>query len=68
MRRSLDIDQLANMYSIRPPLYFVKVDVQACFDTIDQRKLLEILQRIIREVGSLVFYTNAFKLERRMAT
>ncbi|KAL0579065.1 Telomerase reverse transcriptase, partial [Marasmius crinis-equi] len=32
-----------------PRLYFAKVDVQACFDTIDQTKLLEILREIISE-------------------
>ncbi|KAG7089455.1 hypothetical protein E1B28_011140 [Marasmius oreades] len=32
-----------------PRLYFAKVDVQACFDTIDQTKLLEILRGIISE-------------------
>jgi hypothetical protein len=31
-------------------LYFVKVDVKACFDTIDQRKLLEILKKLVMEV------------------
>ena len=34
----------------RPKLYFVKLDVQACFDTIEQPKLLEILQDLISEV------------------
>ena len=34
----------------RPKLYFVKVDVQACFDTIDQGKLLDIIQSLISEV------------------
>lgn len=34
----------------RPKLYFVKVDVQACFDTIDQGKLLQILRRLLSEV------------------
>jgi len=34
----------------RPKLYFVKVDVQACFDTIDQGKLLGIIQNLISEV------------------
>lgn len=34
----------------RPKLYFVKVDVQACFDTIEQTKLLEILRELISEV------------------
>ncbi|KAG6862537.1 hypothetical protein C0995_000085 [Termitomyces sp. Mi166 len=32
-----------------PQLYFVKVDVQACFDTIEQSKLLDILQELISE-------------------
>lgn len=34
----------------RPKLYFVKVDVRACFDTIEQTKLLEILREVISEV------------------
>jgi hypothetical protein len=37
--------------SLRPKLYFVKVDVQACFDSIEQGKLLEIIRRIIKEVS-----------------
>ncbi|TCD64911.1 hypothetical protein EIP91_003447 [Steccherinum ochraceum] len=32
-----------------PKLYFVKVDVQACFDTITQDKLLSILRKLISE-------------------
>ncbi|THH09180.1 hypothetical protein EW146_g8757 [Bondarzewia mesenterica] len=32
-----------------PKLYFVKVDVQACFDTIEQAKLLQILRDAISE-------------------
>ncbi|KAJ3515494.1 hypothetical protein NLJ89_g1720 [Agrocybe chaxingu] len=32
-----------------PRLYFVKVDVQTCFDTIDQSKLLSILREIVSE-------------------
>ena len=36
-----------------PKLYFVKVDVQACFDTIEQGKLLDIILKIISEVSSL---------------
>ncbi len=28
-------------------MYFVKVDVRACFDTIDQSKLLEILVELL---------------------
>ncbi|KAG6842358.1 hypothetical protein C0991_010648 [Blastosporella zonata] len=33
----------------RPHLYFVKVDVQTCFDTIEQSKLLSILRELISE-------------------
>ncbi|TFY78051.1 hypothetical protein EWM64_g5960 [Hericium alpestre] len=32
-----------------PKLYFVKVDVQACFDTIEQKRLLQILKDAITE-------------------
>ncbi|KAF5359331.1 hypothetical protein D9756_003256 [Leucocoprinus leucothites] len=32
-----------------PKFYFVKVDVQACFDTIDQGKLLGIIKELISE-------------------
>lgn len=34
-----------------PQLYFVKLDVQACFDTIEQTKLLEILLQLLSEVS-----------------
>ncbi|CCM03069.1 uncharacterized protein FIBRA_05189 [Fibroporia radiculosa] len=34
-----------------PKLYFVKVDVQACFDTIEQTKLLGIIREIISELN-----------------
>ena len=37
----------------RPKLYFLKVDVQACFDTIEQTKLLEILEEVISHEGYL---------------
>ncbi len=37
--------------SNRPKLYFVKLDVQACFDTIEQTKLLQILRTILSEVS-----------------
>ena len=30
-------------------LYFVKLDVQACFDTIPQRKLMELVERLVGE-------------------
>ncbi|KAF7374776.1 Telomerase reverse transcriptase [Mycena sanguinolenta] len=37
-----------------PKLYFVKVDVQACFDTIPQQKLLEILRELISEDSYMI--------------
>ncbi|KAK7690659.1 hypothetical protein QCA50_005758 [Cerrena zonata] len=39
---------------ILPRLYFVKVDVQACFDTIEQTKLLGILRDLISEDSYIV--------------
>lgn len=36
-----------------PPYFFVKVDVRSCFDTIDQTKLMEILEEILEAVSSL---------------
>ena len=41
---------IINEPSIRPKLYFVKVDVQACFDTIEQSKLLQILRDVLSGV------------------
>ena len=42
----------------RPKLYFVKVDVQACFDTIEQTKLLSILRDLISEVRVITIATD----------
>ncbi|KAL0953283.1 hypothetical protein HGRIS_004533 [Hohenbuehelia grisea] len=44
-RRRLPKDPFGNM----PKLYFVKVDVQACFDTIEQDKLLNILYELLSD-------------------
>lgn len=44
-KASLPRDNKGNL----PTLYFVKVDVQTCFDTIDQTKLLQILRELISE-------------------
>ena len=33
----------------RPKLYFVKLDIQACFDTINQDRLLQILESILQD-------------------
>jgi telomerase reverse transcriptase len=40
-------------FAWRCSLYFVKLDVRACFDTIKQDKLLEIIQNILKEAGSV---------------
>jgi hypothetical protein len=37
----------------RPKLYFVKVDVRAAYDTIQQDKLLQIVEAVLEEVSSL---------------
>ncbi|OJT07372.1 Telomerase reverse transcriptase [Trametes pubescens] len=37
-----------------PKLYFVKVDVQACFDTIEQTKLLDILRELLTEDAYMI--------------
>ena len=34
-----------------PPLYFVKLDIQACFDTIPQKKLLSLIAELVSEEG-----------------
>ena len=39
----------------RPRLWFVKVDVKACFDTIDQGKVLEIMKNLISEVSPRLY-------------
>ena len=43
-------DGVSMLTQCRPKLYFVKLDVQACFDTIEQTKLLGILRDLISEV------------------
>ena len=44
--------------AISPTLYFAKVDVKACFDTIEQGKLLEIISTLLTEVTPSV--ANAY--------
>jgi len=50
------MDLVNGLLSLRPRLYFVKADVQACFDTIEQAKLLGILRELISEVSQ--FYVS----------
>jgi telomerase reverse transcriptase len=51
-----------------PKLYFVKVDVQACFDSITQDKLLSILHKILSEVSLHGWYGTCADEKRRMDT
>jgi hypothetical protein len=37
---------------VRPPLYFVKVDIKAAFDTIKQDKMLKIVEELLDKVRS----------------
>lgn len=37
--------------STSPKLYFVKVDVRAAYDTIQQDKLLQIVEAVLEEVS-----------------
>ena len=32
-----------------PPLYFVKLDIQSCFDTIPQQKLIRLIEQLVSE-------------------
>ncbi|GKZ38872.1 hypothetical protein AbraIFM66950_011420 [Aspergillus brasiliensis] len=34
-----------------PPLYFVKLDIQSCFDTIPQQNLIHLIERLITEAA-----------------
>ena len=50
-------------YEYRPKLYFVKVDVKACFDSIEQEKLLSILKDIISEVCAQICVQRSLKTD-----
>ncbi|EIN09703.1 hypothetical protein PUNSTDRAFT_20563, partial [Punctularia strigosozonata HHB-11173 SS5] len=50
-----------------PQLYFVKVDVQACFDTIEQGRLLSILKHIVTEDAYMIQrYGHISKVGRKI--
>ena len=49
-------------------MYFVKLDVQACFDTIEQTKLLSILREIISKVRSAPAMPKKLLTQVRMPT
>lgn len=40
--------------SRRPKFYFVKVDIRACFDTIEHGKLLDVIEGVLQEVSDCV--------------
>jgi hypothetical protein len=35
---------------LRPKVYFVKVDIQRCYDTIKQDKLMDLIRYVLSEV------------------
>jgi retron-type reverse transcriptase len=43
IRTVVDIDH-------RPPLYFSKVDIKSCFDSIDQNVLIDIINKVLSQV------------------
>ncbi len=49
--RQFKVRLLSAHNNVLPRLYFVKVDVKACFDTINQHTLLIILDHILTEVS-----------------
>lgn len=51
-RREYRVAAGADKRELRPELYFVKVDVKSCFDTIKQDKLLALVEDILSEVCS----------------
>lgn len=42
-------ERIQNSCSTPKTLYFAKVDVQSCFDTIPQRRILEIIEKLVSE-------------------
>jgi hypothetical protein len=50
IRHSLSVFVIFILFCDRPKFYFVKVDVQACYDTIKQEKLLQIVEALLVEV------------------
>lgn len=57
-----------NDCACRPKFYFVKVDVQACFDTIEQTKLLAILRDVLSEVHLSLLLGNNHAMRLTLIT
>ena len=49
-------------------LYFVKVDIKSCFDTITQDKLVQVLETLLGEVRSAQLTHNSAKTRLRPST
>lgn len=47
--RLRDFKNLQQKSSGLPPLYFVKLDIQSCFDTIPQQKLIRLVEELVSE-------------------
>jgi len=47
-RRVVIVQQYSCLAYDSRPLYFARVDIKSCFDTIDQEKLLNIMYRMIQ--------------------
>jgi hypothetical protein len=45
---SLYTPRIGKCLTFSRPLYFARVDIKSCFDTINQDKLLDIIYRVIR--------------------
>lgn len=42
-------EHLLQQHDQLPPLYFVKLDIQSCFDTIPQQKLIRLIEELVSE-------------------
>ena len=59
LQKMSDDKKRINVYIFLPfrPLYFVKLDLQACYDSINEQKLFEIIENILKQVYSRVINT-----------
>ena len=69
--------QLLRRQPKMPPLFFVKIDIQACFDTIPQKKLVHLIETLVSEQSYHItrhveirpsdLPTNKWKVSRKYA-
>ena len=59
LQKMSDDKKRINVYIFLPfrPLYFVKLDLQACYDSINEQKLFKIIENILKQVYSRVINT-----------